>query len=287
MRAPVTLIPAERQRLWGWPAVLNFALGGLGAGVYLVAVAGARLGATPAVTTAAWLGPLLVLAGFAAVATEAGRPGRGPRVLARLATSWMSRELWLGGAFVALAGLELLAPGPGARALAAGAALGLAGAQGFIVRRARGVAAWDVAIVPTLFVVSSLVSGAGLALVLETLAGRPAGRGALGTAMALLAVGVVVWLAYVAWSEEPAFAESTAGLRHGAGATTIVGVGYVLPLALAGIALVAPGLATAATVLAGLAMIAGQVHAKAALILRCGHLRPVTLATLRLSRRLT
>jgi hypothetical protein len=37
-----------------------------------------------------------VLAGFAAVAGEAGRPLRGPRVLWKVRTSWMSRELWIG-----------------------------------------------------------------------------------------------------------------------------------------------------------------------------------------------
>ena len=30
---PVALIPAATQTLWGWPAVVNFVAGGLGAGV--------------------------------------------------------------------------------------------------------------------------------------------------------------------------------------------------------------------------------------------------------------
>ncbi len=34
---PSVLLPPVTQRLWGWPAVVNFAAGGLGAGLYLVA----------------------------------------------------------------------------------------------------------------------------------------------------------------------------------------------------------------------------------------------------------
>jgi hypothetical protein len=34
--ASVVLLGARHQTVWGWPAVLNFALGGLGAGLYVV-----------------------------------------------------------------------------------------------------------------------------------------------------------------------------------------------------------------------------------------------------------
>src|ERR1700693_4417217 len=109
MTPPAELIPAQRQRLWGWQAVANFTLGGVGAGLYGTAVIVAGLERTAAVVLASWLAPLLVLAGFAAVAGEAGRPLRGPRVLWKVRTSWMSRELWIGGVFVVLvrAGIRL------------------------------------------------------------------------------------------------------------------------------------------------------------------------------------
>src|SRR6266496_305340 len=80
MTPPVELIPARRQILWGWQAVVNFTAGGVGAGLYGAAVIGAGFERTPAVALASWLAPFLVLAGFAAVAGEAGRPPRGPRV---------------------------------------------------------------------------------------------------------------------------------------------------------------------------------------------------------------
>lgn len=281
----VELIPARRQTLWGWPAVVNFAAGGAGAGLYLVAVLAGRFGAAPLLTLASWLGPALVLAGFGAVAMEAGRPLRGPRVLARVGTSWMSRELWLGGAFVLLAGAELVWPAPALRIAAALAALGFATAQGCILRRARGIAAWDVAVMPLAFLASALLSGVGLALAVEVAAGRPPGAGELGVAMPLVVLGALVWLGYVTWSGEPAFAGATLPLREGPIAIAIVGGGYVAPFLLLGLAVALPGASAAAAALAGALLVLGQAGAKSVLILTAGRLRPVTLANLSLQRR--
>ena len=106
-------------------------------------------------------------AAAAAVATEAGRPLRGPRVLARLRTSWMSRELWIGGAFVLLIAADFAFPLRIHRAQALAAAVLLALAQGMILRRSRGIAAWDAPIMPWLFLLSAAVSGSGAYMLLE------------------------------------------------------------------------------------------------------------------------
>src|SRR3989337_3192200 len=106
----VELTPATPKTLWGKPAVINFALGVLGAGLYLAALVEVWLGGPGVLKVASWLGPALVLAGFIAVATEAGRPLRGPRVLSRLRTPWMSREPWGGGVFMALDSAEVILP---------------------------------------------------------------------------------------------------------------------------------------------------------------------------------
>lgn len=278
----VELMPAIPQTLWGGLAVANFALGGLGAGLYIVAV---LAGLPDAVRLAAWLGPALVLAGFAAVAAEAGRPFRGARVLGRFRTSWMSRELWIGAAFVVLAAGEPLASVPGQRVLAAVAAAGLALAHGFILRRARGVAAWDVALMPLVFLTSALVSGLGALLTLEVVAGRPPGGWLLGTTLALLVLGALVWLALVTWSDDPHFVQATGVLREGPTAVAIVTGGYFVPFVLVALALAVPDTAAPAAALAGLAMLLAQVQAKIALLLRAGRLRPVTLARLGLERR--
>src|SRR3990167_3345904 len=163
----VELIPATPQTLWGKPAVINFALGGLGAGLYLAPLAEAWPGGPGVLKVASRLRPALVLAGFIAVASEAGRPLRGPRVLSRLRTSWMSRELWVGGIFMALASAEVVFPLAWHRYPAAAAAIGLCLAQGFILRHARGIAAWDVPLMPLVFLLSAIISGAGLLVLVE------------------------------------------------------------------------------------------------------------------------
>ncbi len=283
--APVELIPPVAQRVWGVPAVLNFTLGGLGAGFYAAAALAAGLQPSDTLALAAWLGPALVLAGFAAVAAEAGRPLRGVRVLARVRTSWMSRELVLGGLFAAAALAEWAAPSPAQRATAALAALALAGAQGFIVRRAKAVAAWDVPLLPLVFIASALVSGAGLLVVVEAARGESPDGGVAGGAFAIVVVGLLAWLTYLTWSESPAFLRPTEPLwtRPGVG----LGIaGYVAPAILLALALALPGLAVAAP-LAGALMVAGQAWAKWLLILTVATLRPVTLGTLNLRRRVT
>jgi DMSO reductase anchor subunit len=274
---PVTLLPARPQRLWGWPAVVNFSAGGLGAGLYVVSALAAGAEGTPGLRVAAWLGPALVAVGFAAVAVEAGRPWRGPRVLVRLGSSWMSRELALGGLFGGLALAEFVWPSAGQRLLALLAALGFAAAQGLILRRARAVAAWAVGIMPLLFLVSALLSGAALSALVAVGLGLPPSRALLGGLMTLLVVGAVAWLAYLGWSDDPAFAQAVQPLRTGRGATLLVGVGYLAPFGLVALALAWPALAAGAAALAATLVLAGQVRTKSALILEAGLLRPVTL----------
>jgi formate-dependent nitrite reductase membrane component NrfD len=278
-RLPRTeMIPAQRQGLWGWPAVVNFALGGLGAGWYVVAVLAAGFERSAGVTAASWAAPLLVLAGFAAVAAEAGRPLRGPRVLTRLRTSWMSRELLVGIAFVLLVAADLAFPLRLHRAQAGGAAVLLALAQGFIVRRARGVTAWDVPLMPLLFLLSALVSGAGAHLLVEAAAGRPPVPTLVGAVLALVVVAFVAWARYLVWSSEGSYMRAVAPLREGRSVLVIDGAGYGLPLLLGLVALAAPAVAGPPLALAGALLIAGQVYAKARLILAAGQLRPITLA---------
>jgi DMSO reductase anchor subunit len=280
---PADLLPPVLQTLWSWPAVVNFALGGLGAGLYVVAALATGFGPSTALRVAAWLGPLLVFAGFVAVATEAGRPFRGPRVLARLRTSWMSRELWLGGVFALCAAGTLVADGRGLRAPAAVAAVAFALAQGQILRQARGVAAWAVPPIPAVFLTSALVSGAGLILVLETWTGRPPAP-LLGTALVTLITHLCVWSVFVSWSPDEAFVRGVRPLREGSSAVAVVG-GCLVPSLLAALAIALPPFGRPLAALAGVLMVAGQASMKATLIRKAGQFRPISLPSERLQRR--
>lgn len=281
---PVQLIPSRHQTLWGWPAVLNFFLGGVGAGLYVVAALAHGSGRAPAMAVAAWLGPALVLAGFASVGTEAGRPLRGARLLARIRTSWMSRELLLGGLFVALALAEIAWPAPALRLLAAGAGLLLALAQGFMLRRARGIPAWDVAIMPVVFGLSALVSGAGAYAVLEASAGRALAGAPLAAIPMILIASALGWSRYLGWSRDPAFVDAVSPLAEGRETRTIIGTGHAAPVLLVALGAGMPAVAIPATALAGLLMLAAQWRMKSRLILTAGHLRPITIPRLRIRR---
>jgi phenylacetyl-CoA:acceptor oxidoreductase subunit 2 len=245
-------------------------------------------GPSPAGRLAAWLGPLLVVAGFLAVATEAGRPWRGIRVLRRLRTSWMSREAWLGGAFVTLALVDRFVPLAWQhRYPAALAAVGLALAQGLIVQRARGVPAWRVPVVVPLFLCSAAVSGGGLYVLLEGLGGRAPAPGLAGALLAVMAVALGIWALYLDWPGGPAFVTATAALRQGGAVLGVVALGHAAPaLALVAGTLV-PALGIPAALVAGALMVLGQERLKAALILQAGRLQPVTVANLRLQRRVS
>ena len=287
MTPPVELIPAQRQRLWGWQAVVNFTLGGVGAGLYGTAVIVAGFERGPAVALASWLAPLLVLAGFAAVAGEAGRPLRGPRVLWKVRTSWMSRELWIGVAFVLLIAADIAFPLRLHRAQALAAAVLLALAQGMILRRSRGIAAWDAPIMPWLFLLSAAVSGAGAYMLLEVLAGRTVPPAVLAAGILLVILTFWAGRVYVSTRAGHAFRDATASLRDGAAGRLAAGLGGALPLGALAVALAVPAVAAPAAALAGLAMVACQAYVKTELILRAGLLRPITVASLRMSRRLS
>ncbi|MDO8478733.1 MAG: DmsC/YnfH family molybdoenzyme membrane anchor subunit [Candidatus Rokubacteria bacterium] len=287
MTPPVELIPAQRQRLWGWQAVANFTLGGVGAGLYGTAVMVAGFERGPAVALASWLAPLLVLAGFVAVAGEAGRPLRGPRVLWKVRTSWMSRELWIGGIFVLLVAADIAFPLRLHRAQALAAAVLLALAQGMILRRSRGIAAWDAAVMPWLFLLSAAVSGAGAYMLLEVLAGRTVPPAVLTAGILLVILTFWAGRAYVSTPAGHAFRDATASLRGGAAGRLAAGLGGALPLGALAVALASPPAAATAAALAGLAMVAGQAYVKTELIVRAGLFRPITVPTLRMSRRLS
>lgn len=275
----VELIPAERQRLWGRLAVANFFLGGAGAGGYAVAAILWGLERAPVFALASTLGPLLMLSGFLCVAAEAGRPLRGFRVLSRVRSSWMSRELWAGGLFIAGAGADLFLPWVGFQIMALWAALLLLLAQGSILSEARGVAAWDSPLMPFVFVTSGLATGAGFLGIVAAALGAESARFTPSAAGLLLLSGGG-WIAYLAWPGDAAFREATRPLRERPANVGILGIGHALPLLLLLAGFWFPQRSAGFLALSGVAMLIGALWAKAALVLRAGQLRPITLPTL-------
>ena len=168
------IVPAEKQKVWKWPAAANFVLSGAGSGLYVMTCLLFLLSQKTAPR-----GPLVfsditavifVMIGFFFVSLELGRLASARYSLRRVSSSWISREVLFGGVFVASAGGNLVFGSKTFGVAAALAAAGILVSQGFILKAARSVTAWNVRWMPALILVSGLHSGYGLSLVIHAAA---------------------------------------------------------------------------------------------------------------------
>jgi DMSO reductase anchor subunit len=259
------MLPGQKQNVWQLPAVLNLTLGGMGAGYYLVTLL-LILPPNPdwtqsltQTTIFKLLGPALVSAGLLALTTEAGHPLHSIYLLTNLRNSWMSREALAGGIFILAAGLDWLIPNPVLQSLAALAGLTFIIAQGMMVWRASGVLTWNAPTVPWFFLTCGLATGVGLMLVV--LAGFNANSWVpVPLVASIVAIAnALVWTVYLNTPGE-AFQRGISPLRRMSQIALILGVGHLLPAALMIAVLAAPQ--PLATLIAGLALIAGGVMQK-------------------------
>lgn len=281
MRDQTELIRPMKQKVWGWPAVANFILGGMAGGCYLLVLllAIARADA-PGMGISGLLAAMLVASGFLVLTLEAGRPARNIYLLRHLRRSWMSRETLAALIFVPAAALGGLVPFPGLWLVAGVAAIGLVVSQGFIVYRARAVTAWNVASIPLVFVTSGLAAGCGLILLQAVVAGAAVDRALIAVGLICAALDLVVWLAYL-HSPDGDFRKATQALRKPSALIQVVGFGRLLPMLLLVLASFSaigssamPSLLAAPT---AMALIAGSIAQKTGLIIKAGYLRGIVL----------
>jgi phenylacetyl-CoA:acceptor oxidoreductase subunit 2 len=284
------LIRPTKQEVWGWPGVVNFILGGMAAGFYLLSslvtiLQSGTLGVSQPMGFKLWA-PVLTSLGFLALTIEAGWPLRGRYLFRHLRRSWMSRETLAAAIFVPAAVLDWLFPHPALWVLAAAAAMGLMISHGFIVYRVRAVTAWNVPPMPLLFLTSGFATGGGLVL-LAALGKLTLGVGTAVLGRVCVVLNLAVWLLYLRWSRDAAFREATEALRRPSSLIFTVGIGHLLPVLLLLLLLVAPGVGVrvelehVVAALAGLAMIAGGMSQKAGIILKAGYLRGIMLEGLK------
>ncbi|MBC7249104.1 MAG: dimethyl sulfoxide reductase anchor subunit [Anaerolineae bacterium] len=272
------LIRPAKQKVWGWPGVANFALGGAGAGSYLLAELAAALlqgGGDPArLMVFRLVGPILVGLGFLVLAVETDHPLRGRYLLRHLHRSWMSRESLAGLIFTLTAFLSWLFPHQVLEGMAAVAALGLLISHGFILYRAVAVAAWNVPLMPALFVTSGLAMGGGL-LLLITSNGPDFGLAAM--VLASVVSDLAAWFLYLYGPRSASFRQATSGLRRPAMLFFTVGVGHLLPATLLTLSLT--GLwgkeRYLGNMVAGFCALAGGVGQKTGITLKAGYLRSI------------
>jgi DMSO reductase anchor subunit len=220
--------------------------------------------------------------GFLAVSFESGRPWRGMYLLGNLRGSWMSIEILSGAIFIAAAALDHFFSSPALKVAAACAALELVISHGFILYRARAMSAWNVPLIPLLFLSSALAAGGGLLLIMGALLHVIDGSGLI-IVLTCLITDMIVWAVYVAGSRDIQFRKATDILRRSPFLVLVMGLGHLLPLSmLAALMLITDvsdgtGIRGNIVLLSGLCIIAGGVIQKIGIIKGVDYLRPILL----------
>ncbi len=270
--AELELVPSRQQDVWGWPAVVNFVLGGMAAGLFLINSALQVFGGQT--IGFGWIAPLLAVIGFATLTLEAGRPFRSHNIFRHLRQSWMSREALAGAIFILFALFDWLSPQLVWELVTAVAAVSLMISQGFMVYRARAVAAWNVPLMPFMFATSGFAAGSGLALLLSAGQGQEIPGLAL-TALVCTALNFILWSLYLYMPRADTFRKATQPLRRLNSLILAAGVGHLLPVLLLAIFWGSPNHNLTLAALAGLVILFGGAVQKSDLILKAGFLRGI------------
>jgi DMSO reductase anchor subunit len=213
------LIQPVKQEVWGSPAVINFVLGGMGSGYYLLYCAApyADTQISSRGVLLKLLGPLLVGIGLLALTTEAGRPLRGYHLIRNLRHSWMSRETVAALTFVTSAFLAVVFSESILQFLAIAGCAGLLISQALILFHARSVACWNAPLTAAMFTISSLSAGYGLLLSVSSFFPAPASSHFFRFGIILLIINMLMWFAFLHWRSNLAFRKDVAALRRIAG----------------------------------------------------------------------
>lgn len=227
------LLPPTTQRVWGKLTVAHLVLGGTGTGVYLLDCLLRLLQPSKNIPNQPFyfqpLAAVLVCLGFLAVAIEAGRPAKAIYLLRRVATSWLSLETMSGILFIVTVLTDWLFPNLVTEGLAIVAAFGLMCSQGFIVYSARGIIAWNVPLVPPIFLSSGFSKASGLMLMLITVNLFLTGN-LVKVALIFALLNLALWLIFLYGYRSRVFRESTKGLRRPGVLMRTVGVGHLFPI---------------------------------------------------------
>ena len=253
------------QTSWDARAAGNFIFGGCGSGlIVFVALAGVGDGANLALLV---VGAALVALGLFCVSLELGRPFRAPNVFRNPRTSWMSREAIVAALMLACVGAALVIDRAFAWPAAILALLFLY-CQANIIRAARGIPAWREPLIVLLLIATGLTEGAGLFVAVSPWMATSPGGWLLALFAALVAIRLLVWVAYRQRVAGRLAAPAAAALERAG--TWIKYGGTIAPLVLTAAA-VALAISPFATAIAGaLAALAGS-YLKYTLITRAAY----------------
>jgi len=278
------IVPPVRQRSWGWPAVLGLSLGGAGTGIYLIGslftILGCSISDRNQFVSFQILAPVLVCCGFLAQSVEAGRPKRTYRLFNLFSGSWMSIESFAGGIFIFTALGNWYFPSFVLYIVSVSAASIFMISQGFIVYRAAAVTAWNVWLIPVIFVTSGFMTACGLVL-LNTRFYSTIDTLPIVIFLICIFLNSIIWLLYLYWDHDDDFKEATWYLRRPVIVLVILGTGHLIPFILL-LSIVVFGtaensfqLSAIFGVISGLFLVLGGANIKAGITLAAGYYRKI------------
>ncbi|MBT3533658.1 MAG: 4Fe-4S dicluster domain-containing protein [Rhodospirillaceae bacterium] len=202
LQDPGNPLVGQRQSFWDMRAAMNFTLGGMGAGLVIMAWLAHVTGALPQTG----LLILNVIAGGAmavglfCVFLEIARKARFLNVLLRPQTSWMTRETYAVAVFYPALLADLIWPSEALHLIVALAAAAFLYCQARILPAAKGIPAWRAPLMPWMLLATGLLEGAGLlAIAADMLPGaREAAVLAAGAGGVLAVINALLWRNYMA-----------------------------------------------------------------------------------------
>ncbi|WP_419658229.1 hypothetical protein Dvar_71630 [Desulfosarcina variabilis str. Montpellier] len=278
-------VGAVRHTIWGWPAVLNFFLGGMGSLFYAVSFLfdGSLSAHAPGNEWGFWrlIGPGLSALGFLAVVTEAGKPRHAVFLLQHLHRSWMSREVLAGGLFIGGAVGYALSSLPALKWLAIAAAVCLSVCQAMMLYDSKGVTLWSAAIVPLQCLSANLLAAAALLLGVALWTGT-AQMVLMAATMVLILVDGGAWVVLLRHRPTTEHRNARIPLFKTSSFLIALGVGHLLPFLLLVAVLVINAIGDGQGVLMHslipmtvLMVLAGGLAQKADVVLDGNSLRPI------------
>lgn len=274
MSDPNNPLVGKLQTFWDMRAAMNFIMGGMSAGLALVAwlayLAGGLTGAAlTGLNVAAGAG---MGVGLFCVFLKIKQKQRFLYVLLRPQSSWMTRETYFVGLFYPALLADVLWPQPALHLLVALAAAGFLWTQAMILFAARGIPAWRAPLMPWMLAATGLLEGAGLFIIAgATFPGAVrAGEPVLAAGLVLALGNAILWHVFRAGAAARGIPPLA---RRSLEAITpaLHLFGHALPAALFLSALLADNAHPLSAGLGGLAAVAGGIVWKRNVITRAGY----------------
>jgi DMSO reductase anchor subunit len=226
----------KKQKIWGIPAVINFTLGSMGAGLYIITMLqtihpGFSIERIELIRNTI-LSISILMGGLFMLTFEAGNPVKSYMLLRNIKKSWIAREVLFSLLFVLSAVGNAIKPSLVFGVFATGNALLLIISQALIIRRSRAIVSWNVPPVVALFILSGVVSGYALYAIITTSLNTE--NSVILIYQFLLVTYLFAWVTFLFFykRDDKDFRQATSALRTPQSIFFTIILGIIVPLLL-------------------------------------------------------